>query len=120
MDCTIPRSVIGPMVTMAFNSYNTELTEENLNSYLESSINKVFAILGIYEDCEKNNNFDGYYAYLTRITTEFFGIYKLFDNNTFFSLVGVLNGMKEDTEPNHKKVKSLTFHCISLIKKGIK
>ncbi len=108
------------MVIMVLNNITLDIEHEAFNSYLKSSINKIFAILGIYEDCEKNNNYESYYSYLNRIITEFIGIYKLFNNDTFFSLVGVLNGMKEDVEPTHKKVKSLTFHCISLIKKEIK
>lgn len=105
---------------MDYNNIKNIFTEEDINFYLNFSINKIFAILGIYEDCENSNNLEGYYIYLNRIITEFTGFNKLFQTNFYISILSILLGMLEDKEPNHKKVKSLTFHCISLIKKGIK
>lgn len=105
---------------MDYNKLKNNITEEEIDCYINNSINKIFAILGIYEDCEKNNNYEGYYTYLYRTVTEFSGFESIFKMNFFISLISVLAGMIEDKEPNHKKVKSLTFHCISLVKKGVK
>lgn len=105
---------------MDYNKIKATVTEEEIEYYLNNSINKIFAILGIYEDCEKNNSFDSYYTYLSRTITELSGFEYIFQKNFFISIISVLAGMIEDKNPNHKKVKSLTFHCISLIKKGVK
>lgn len=105
---------------MDYKTIKDKITEQDIDFYINSSINKLFAILGIYEDCEKNNNFDGYYTYLSRILTEFSGFDKIFEMNFYISIISILMGMEEDKEPNHKKVKSMVFHCISLVKKGVK
>lgn len=98
--------------------YNIKLSKEEINTYLESAINKVFAILGIYEDCMENNNFENYFIYLNRLITEFSGIYYLLDINSFVSLIAIIKGMSKEKSTNHKNVKSLTFHCISILKKA--
>lgn len=98
--------------------YNIKITNDEKSKYLESAIDKVFAILGIYEDCMEQNNFENYFIYLNRLLTEFNGVYYLLDINSFISLVSIIKGMIETKTTNHKSVKSLTFHCISILKKA--
>lgn len=103
---------------MEYNINDITITKEDFVKYINTSINKLFALLGIYEDCESNNNFDNYTIYLNRILTEFNGIYYLCGSVPFMSIVGILKGMSEFKELDHKKVKSLVFHCISILKKA--
>ena len=93
------------------------LNNEQIDKYLDSLINKIFAILGIYEDCEKINNFKNYLSYVNIIIIEVKGFYKFSNAENFLSLISILNGMTLLDEMKHGTVKSLTFHCISIIKK---
>ena len=120
MACTIRLSIIGLLVIMDYKTIKENVQKQDIDFYLNSSINKLFAILGIYEDCEKNNDFDSYYTYLARTITELSGFDYIFEMNFYISIISILVGMLEDKSPNHKKVKSMTFHCISLVKKGVK
>ena len=95
-----------------------EFSANEIQEYKQSVINKIFAILGIYEDCEKINDFTGYTTYIKRLTKEFNGVYDMFGVVNFLSLVGVLEGMKVPVDMNHTEVKRLVFHCISLVKKA--
>lgn len=95
---------------MEFNKNNKEL------NYKEKIINKTFKILGIYEDCEMENDLDNFYTYIDRLCLEYLGIYKNTKNDSFFSLYNILSGLHEDKKINHKKVKSVVFHCINVIK----
>lgn len=120
MACTIRLSIIGLLVIMDYKIIKENIQKQDIDFYLNSSINKIFAILGIYEDCERNNNLESYYTYLNRTIIELSGFDYIFETNFYISIISILVGMLEDKEPNHKKVKSITFHCISLIKKGVK
>lgn len=102
---------------MAYKIHGSPVSNEELKEYLSRSINRVFAILGIYEECTRKNDFEDYLIYLNRIITEFDGIYDLLGISDFLSLTGVLKGMENLDRMEHKKVKSLTFYCISVIKK---
>lgn len=90
--------------------------KEDLSSYLDYLINKTYAILGIYEDCEKDKGFDNFYVYLDRIICEIRGFSTLISSKDFISISSILVGMK-DHELNHKNVKSIVFHCIGIIKR---
>lgn len=57
-------------------------------------------------------------SYLDRLIIEFNGIKDIFDITIFMSIVGILNGMRSKDNLTHREVKSLVFHCISIIKKG--
>lgn len=105
---------------MDYKNIRNSFSEKSIDEYLNFSVNKIFAILGIYEDCVKADNLENYYTYLTRIITELSGFSSIFENSFFVSVISVLVGMLEDKNPTHKKVKSLTFHCISLLKKSSK
>lgn len=102
---------------MIYNINNIKVSKDSLNEYLDSLINKLFAILGIYEDCEKINDFSNYDIYVDRILTEITGCYYSIGFKNFLSISNILIGMKHTENINHKKVKSLVFHCISIINK---
>ena len=104
------------MITMySFN--NIQFTDDDIQYYTDRSVNKLYATLCVFEDCEKKSDYETYHIYLKRLITEFTGIYNIFDVNVFLSIIGILNGMILEEEPKHKDVKSLIFHCISLLKK---
>jgi len=104
---------------MAYKIANATITDEQLSSYLESSVNRFFAILGIFEDCEKLNDFSTFNAYLDRLIVEFSGASSAFNSDVFISLLSILKGIREKNDISHKEVKSLVFHSISLIKRGV-
>ena len=86
-----------------------EFSDKEIQEYKQSVINKLFAILGIFEDCEAINDYSGYTAYIKRLTREFNGLYNMFGIVNFLSVVSILE---------HSEVKRLVFHCISLVKKA--
>lgn len=92
-----------------------EVKDEEKKDYVHLCVNKVFAVLGIYEECQRSENYEGYYVYLRRIITEFDGIYSLYGFDYYAQIVGILEGMYNNKSLNHSNVKSLTFHCISLL-----
>ena len=102
---------------MVYNINGIEISDEMLDKYFDILINKIFAILGIYEDCEEAEDFSNYNVYLDRVITELTGGYYVIGFENFISLTNILTGIKYSDEINHKKVKSLVFHCISIIKK---
>ena len=107
----------GRWVNMSCNINGIEISNEELNKYYDKLINKIFAILGVYEDCEKESNFDNYTIYIDRVLTELIGGYYLMDSEAFLSLYNILLGIKSSNDNNHKKIKSIVFHCISVVKK---
>lgn len=118
MDYTIHPLKIGLMENMNYKNEKIFLDNSEKKKYIDFSINKVYAILGIYEDCELDNNFDNYYKYTKRLVTEFIGAYNLLDIQQFLSLVNIIKGMSESKELNHDDIKYITFHCISILKKA--
>lgn len=97
--------------------YKIELSDVELNSYLDKLINRTFAILGVYEDCSLIDAYENYYTYVERLALELKGCSFSLDKNDFLSLYNVLIGMANSDIMAHKKVKSLVFYCISVIKK---
>lgn len=93
-----------------------EFSDKEIQEYKQSVINKLFAILGIFEDCEIINDYSGYTTYIRRLAREFNGLYDMFGIVNFLSIVSILDGMKVPIE--HSEVKQLVFHCISLVKKA--
>lgn len=102
---------------MIYNVNGIEISSEMLNKYFDTLINKIFAILGVYEDCEEINDFSSYDIYLDRVLTELTGGYYMIGFDNFVSLSNILTGIKYSETINHRKVKSLVFHCISMVKK---
>lgn len=99
--------------------YKLKLSEDEAAYYSQKSINKLFAILGIFEECEEDNDMSTFHTYLDRLILEFSGVKDVFDICTFISIVGILSGLRDKEQLTHKEVKSIVFHCISLVKKGI-
>ena len=97
--------------------YNIDINKEEINIYLEKIVDKVFAILGVFESCNKRNDFNDYYTYLERIALELKGCTYSLERYNFLSLYNTILGMSKVDELNHAKTKSLVFYCISLIKK---
>lgn len=93
-----------------------EFSDKEIQEYKQSVINKLFAILGIFEDCEAINDYSGYTTYTRRLARELNGLYDIFGIVNFLSIVSILEGMKVPIE--HSEVKRLVFHCISLVKKA--
>lgn len=105
------------MVITMYNYNNVTFTDEDIQYYIDCSVNKLYATLCVFEDCEKKSDFETYHIYLKRLITEFTGIHSMFNVSVYLSIVGILNGMILEEDPKHKDVKSLIFHCISLLKK---
>ena len=102
----------------------TPVDKDHINSYLDGLIGKVFAILGVYEDCVQMDSFDIFDTYTYRVMCELRGFYEFTGSTSFISLSSILEDVrvqvlekKEDETLSHKRVKSLVFHCISIIKK---
>lgn len=127
MDGVEPPFHNGRLVNMSNNLfYDYKLSKKDLNSFLDSLINKIFAILAIYEDCEKNNEYSTLSFYMLRVSSEINGFSKIMKINSFISLCSILEDIREkialkelgDSKCiNHDEVKSLIFHCISIVKK---
>lgn len=98
-------------------NYEISLTTNEYNLYLDKLINRVFAILGVYEDCCKKECFDDYFTYLNRLCMELKGCTLSIKKEYVLSLYNVLVGMSCSDVMEHKQVKSTVFHCISVIKK---
>lgn len=50
MDFIPPLFQIGRWATMEFRMNEVHLNKEDTNEYIDASVNKVFALLGVYED----------------------------------------------------------------------
>lgn len=105
------------METMDYDFYGTKISSKEFEEYREGCINKLFAILPIFEECSKSSDLTGYYTYLNRVVFELSGVNKVFGANAFLTIIGILTSMMEDKNPTKKVVKALTFHCISVLKK---
>lgn len=104
------------------------IEDEKINAYIDSLIGKVFAILGVYEDCSEMGSYDIFDSYIFRVICELRGFYRLTNSTSFLSLSSILKDLQstvmedclkdvEDRCMTHKRVKSIIFHCISIIKK---
>lgn len=102
---------------MFYDIYDAEISQEELISYLNTVVNRLFAILGIYEDCVISGDMHNYDVYVDRVILEMAGGYKNIGVASFLQIANILSGLKDDEKVNHKKVKSTIFHCISVINK---
>lgn len=102
---------------MEYSKNGVVFTPEELSICINKMINKVFAILGIYEDCEKISDFNTYKTYVQRVIVEMVGFSRNYPHPTLLSLVNLLTGIISIEAPTHKQVKSITFHTISSLKK---
>lgn len=100
---------------MVYKNFYNNTPSEKINEYFKYSINRVYALLGMYED---NQDFKDIHCYLRRIIIEFKGLTGLYDEKEIISLINILNGIEDNIEElNHSEMKSLVFHCISILKK---
>lgn len=77
-------------------------------------INSIYKILVLYEDLcqnESNISLDGYLTYIDRLYVEWLGK----GNKEVYEILKGLSILGKDA--GHKRVKSLVFHIISIIKK---
>ena len=111
------RGLNGLMEIMVYNNNQITLSFSEIQQYKKKLVNKCFAILGVYEDCQKINQYDAYSIYLDRIKKEFVGFYKNTNNIQILSIINILTGMQDINDINHKSVKSLVFHLISMVQK---
>lgn len=125
MDFVIHLFHDGQLVTMdsKYNLKDTSVTKDKVNEYLEALIGKIFATLYIYEDCQKINDYNSLTSYLYRLRFEIEGFYKITDSIGFISIVSILSNLYEKSMDDANiiskdHVKSLIFHCISIIKKA--
>lgn len=104
------------------------VNNEDFNRYIDGLIGKIFAILGVYEDCAELECYDIFDSYIFRVICELRGFYRLTNSLSFLSLSSILEDLHskvmedskkniDDREFTHKRVKSLIFHCISIVKK---
>lgn len=108
----------GRWATLAFEHNGITFTENEVTAYKKTVINKIYAALAIFEDCEKVNDYSAFYTYLNRICTEFTGVYNMFGASLYITIVAILDGMSTNKNLTHKEVKSLVFHCISTVNKA--
>lgn len=103
---------------MDCNIGKVKILDSDINKYLDNLVNRIFAVLGIYEECVLDDKFDNYISYLDRVIVEISGVANTFKMNDFIGIVNILVGLQDLNILNHKKVKSLTFHCIDVVKKN--
>lgn len=104
-----------------------DINKEDFNRYIDGLIGKIFAILGVYEDCTEMNQYDIFDSYIYRVICELRGFYRLTNSISFLSLSSILTDLHisviensffgKNKEERHRRVKSLVFHCISMVKK---
>lgn len=81
-------------------------------------IDKIFKILPLKEDLDKGVIVDtDFTIYLNRLIVEFSGILESDENTKLKEVVSIIKGIKiEYKNLKQEEVKSLVFHCISLVK----
>lgn len=81
----------------------------------EKEISSIYKILVLYEEIEKNeslDNIDSYLNYLDRLYIYWLGI----GNKEIYEIIKGLWILGKNA--GHKRVKSMVFHLIDIIKKG--
>ena len=81
----------------------------------EKEISSIYKILVLYEEIEKNeslDNVDSYLNYLDRLYVYWLGI----GNKEIYEIIKGLWVLGKNA--GHKRVKSMVFHLIDIIKKG--
>lgn len=109
--------MIGRVVIMHYDNDKVKLNEKETQQYKEKLIGKCFAVLGIYEDCEKDNQFTSFITYIDRLKRELAGYYINSNDIQLISIVNILTEMQELNELTQSRVKSLTFYIISVVQK---
>lgn len=81
----------------------------------EKEISSIYKILVLYEEIEKNeslDNIDSYLNYLDRLYVYWLGI----GDKEIYEIIKGLWTLGKNA--GHKRVKSMVFHLIDIIKKG--
>lgn len=103
------------------------ISQSLLNEYVDTFINSTFKVLPVAEGRDiitkkvvynKETAYEHFQNYLTTLINEVSGSYELFENNVYYlKFLNSLKGMKDIQINEHKKLKSLVFHCIDICKK---
>lgn len=91
--------------------------KQMLDSGRSRIINMLYSILGSYENCETESEFTPYIIQIDRVTTQMTGFFEILGSDAFLTISATLKGMSKEKNITHKKVKSLIFYCIDLVKK---
>lgn len=111
------------MVIMA---YNFELGEEATQESLKILRNQCWKLLPIFEGKNIDNEviytldeaYDNYQKHLTFLITKVSGANKIWtDNQYYYELLMILNGMRDFQKDEHDRVKYMVHHCTHLIEK---
>lgn len=81
-------------------------------------IDKIFKILPLKEDLDRGIIVDADFTiYLSRIIVEFSGATEIAKNEKIKEVISIVRGIKlEYKSLSHEEIKSMVFHCISLVK----
>lgn len=94
------------------------LGEEAYNRFINDAVGKVFKLLPLYEDyCLKENakNCEVFYSYLEKLILMLVGSEFFQESEPFVSVASLLNGIEVKSNLSQKQMKSLVFHCISIL-----
>ena len=103
-------------MTYNINGINIEVIA--INNYIDNRVNKIYAILGIFEDNQNKSNLKPYERYLERINKELKGAAAYLPSETWLELSNLIYGLAHTEAVTQPEVKSLVFHCIALVKKA--
>ena len=111
---------------MTIMGYNFELGDIAINESLKILRNQCWKLLPIYEGKDINNDivytpeeaYENYQKHLTFLITKVSGASKIWiDNQYYYELEMILNGMRDFTKDEHDRVKYMVNHCTHLIEK---
>ena len=106
--------------------YNFELGNIAINESLRILRNQCWKLLPIFEGKNIDNKvvyasdeaYSNYQKHLTFLITKVLGASKIWiDNQYYYELAMILNGMRDFTKDEHERVKYMVHHCIHLIEK---
>lgn len=111
---------------MTIMGYNFELDDIAINESLRILRNQCWKLLPIFEGKDIHNNtiygkdeaYNNYQKHLTFLITKVSGASKIWmDNQYYYELAMILNGMRDFTIEEHDKVKYMVHHCTNLVEK---
>ena len=87
-------------------------------AFIEDIIGKTFKILPIWEDCAaEKEDFESFNSYLDKLITMLIGSNYIQKEEKIYSVLVMLKGLQQREDLTQRKVKSIVFHCIDLLKK---
>lgn len=96
----------------------SQIEKSVYEAFIEDIIGKTFKILPIWEDCEtEKENFESFNSYLDKLITMLLGSNYIHKEEKIYSVLVMLKGMQQREDLTQRKVKSIVFHCIDLLKK---